>query len=310
MSPLSVTRRHTPRTGATALIGIALTAVLAGCSTQPDALADDVDSTPTAAVTLTYTGGVQQYLVPQGVTAVQVAATGGAGGTSRILGNVAQPGATVTGTVAVTPGQVLLVSVGQVGGGAGGSDTDPKGGWGGLGANGGNGNAASDTLRTGGAGGGATTVQLADSGGGNATTILVAGGAGGDGGPSGNPLSGGSGGPAGCTNSGDPNHSQSWTGGDGGNAGGKGGKAGAQPIMAGARGEGGSGLGGNGGGGGGGVNGGGPGTGASGTSEGGGGGAGSSTTQGMTDTAVTCDAQSGGTVFTNGQVIVTPVGAS
>jgi hypothetical protein len=79
--------------------------------------------------------------------------------------------------------------------------------------------------------------------------------------------------------------------------------------MAGARGEGGSGLGGNGRGGGGGVNGGGPGTGASGTSEGGCG-AGYSTTQGMTDTAVTCDAQSGGAVYTHGQVVLTPVGAS
>lgn len=226
-------------------------------------------ATPAAApspTTVSYqsSDAVQQVVVPDGVTSVKLQVLGGAGGSGISDGN-AGDGALATGSLAVTPGEELDISVGGRGGNAAYSGTSAKGGWGGEGGSGGNGVASSnDTLRNSGAGGGATTVQLADG-----TTLVVAGGGGGAG--NNLPASGG-------------NAGSSLTGSDGGEGGGYpvgpyGGKghAGSNSAPNGLNGAGGSGsTGGNGGGGGGGVKGGGGGGGAGLADGGGGGGAGSS----------------------------------
>ena len=74
-----------------------------------------------AGSTFTYKGYEQTYTVPAGVTSVTVTAIGGAGGTGTNYeqGTAAGAGgdaASVTATVPVTPGQVLYVEVGGVGG--------------------------------------------------------------------------------------------------------------------------------------------------------------------------------------------------
>jgi len=232
--------------------------------------------------TYQYTGGVQTVNVPPDVDQMTIVATGGdGGGDGQSVAEYSQgSGAVVTGTISVTPGQQLTISIGGQGQEGGTTSSDPHGGWGGLGLNGGNGNGAKDHLRTSGAGGGATTVQLANADGSNQQTLIIASGGGGNGGVSGDPGATGAGGDGG----------HAWTGqnGEGGSdpLGGSGGKAAVNSNGVGARGVGGSGLGGNGGGGGGGLAGGAGGGGAKGTSAGGGGGSGSSTTNGMTNTSI------------------------
>jgi hypothetical protein len=289
------------RTATVVGVGLSIAALgLAGCGAQAQSQ-QDLSPTDLPAITFTNAGTTQDYTVPPGVTSIFLTAAGAGGGKSRqAMAAPASTGALITGNIAVTPGQILEISVGQAGADASDHNSDPKGGWGGLGANGGTGNAASDTLRTGGAGGGATVVQLANADGSNAQTILVAGGGGGEGGRSGDLTPAPFGGSAGCANG-----APSWTGSNGHDGssvlGGKGGAAAAESTMAGVRSKGGSGLGGNGGGGGGGVKGGAPGTSASGTSAAGGGGAGSSTVDQMTQTTITCNSAGG-----NGLVVVAP----
>ena len=80
-----------------------------------------------SADTFSFTGAEQSYLVPAGVTAVHVEATGAAGAAGASPGG---RGATVSGTVAVTPAQTLYVEVGGVGqcNGSGGGSGDGGGG--------------------------------------------------------------------------------------------------------------------------------------------------------------------------------------
>ncbi|MFB7843780.1 glycine-rich protein [Microbacterium sp. NPDC056052] len=147
-------------------------------------------------------GGVQNWTVPTGVASVSFAVAGGAGG-----GFDATPGgkgALTTGTLAVTPGDVLTIYVGQ--GGRGGALQDTGGG--------GYGSGGSTTLSSspvywdlGGGGGGGSAIVL------NGTPLVVAGGGGG----------GGSMGWAYSTRS----------GGVGGNAGANGGALTAGPVVAG-----------------------------------------------------------------------------
>ena len=255
-----------------ALAVVAATSALVACgATDPQAIdqplvspAANVGAAAAAPQYVTYssTNVAQSVAVPTGVTSVTITALGGAGGQGISDGSTGA-GALAIGTLSVTPGQQLLVSVGAKGGNATYTDDDAQGGWGGMGASGGTGNAQSDTLRNSGAGGGATSVQLADG-----TPIIVAGGGGGAG--NNTPASGG-------------NAGSSLTGGDGGEGGGYptgpyGGKGhgGANSVPNGENGHSGSGLGGSGGGGGGGVNGGTAGGGAGVADGGGGGGAGSS----------------------------------
>jgi len=65
--------------------------------------------------TLAYTGGPQSFVVPAGVTQVTITAYGAQGGTDcyQFTGGL---GASVTATIAVTPGETLDVEVGGMGG--------------------------------------------------------------------------------------------------------------------------------------------------------------------------------------------------
>ena len=191
-------------------------------------------------------------------------------------------GADITGTLAVTPGETLVLAVGGSG-----STNKSNGGWGYDGMTGGPSNTAKESDRSGGSGGGATFVGIQN--GSTVTPLVIAGGGGGIAGGSADPLNVGAGGSAGCAAI-QNNFEQAgkykcltptlagMNGGDGtiGPLGGKGGKAGGSATGAGQRGGGASELGGNGGSGGGGLKGGAAGTGAKGVSAGGGGGAGTS----------------------------------
>ena len=76
------------------------------------------------ATTFNYVGVMQNYTVPSGVTSITIQALGAEGGSSS--GTPGGLGASITGTVSVTPGQVLKVLVG----GQGGAGTQGGGGGG------------------------------------------------------------------------------------------------------------------------------------------------------------------------------------
>jgi hypothetical protein len=143
---------------------------------------------PTAAlaapppVTVSFTPGAEQtFVVPAGVTALQVVASGGRGGANASTNGLGGYGASVTATIGVTPGQTLYVAVGANGGsGPGGpSGTTTSGG------------TAGNQHNTGGGGGGASVVSTCSGADANCTTsyyggteprLLVAAGGGGGGG--------------------------------------------------------------------------------------------------------------------------------
>jgi hypothetical protein len=115
-----------------------------------------------------YTGGVQSFVVPAGVTSITVSVSGAAGGPD---GYGTQPGlgATVTATLAVTPGTTLTLQVGGVGGA--GTDAVPgSGGYNGGGAGG------ADTSYAGGGGGGASDIRMGGTA--SSTRVIVAAGGG------------------------------------------------------------------------------------------------------------------------------------
>ena len=123
-----------------------------------------------------YTGAVQYYTVPTGVTSVGVDAKGAAGGQDGGLSSlgVTTPGkgGRVQATLAVTPGTVLNIYVGGQGGL--GTSTGTTGGWNGGGASGGH-----MAYYGGGGGGGASDVRVA--GVALANRVVVAAGGGGAG---------------------------------------------------------------------------------------------------------------------------------
>lgn len=114
--------------------------------------------------TFNYTGGVQTYTVPSCVSSLQITAKGGEGG-----GATGANGSTVSGTLAVVPGQVLEIRVG-------GQGSCPTGGYNG----GGQGSAANGTSAASCGGGGATDIREAPYNINN--RLLVAAGGGGMGG--------------------------------------------------------------------------------------------------------------------------------
>ncbi len=141
--------------------------------------------------TFYYTGTATKFVVPAGVTSIDVDVTGAAGGHTYYNGSVyGNPGlgGETGGTIAVTPGQVLTINVG----GAGQDASSAHAGAGGYNG-GGNGAYSADdnnviTFAAGG-GGGASDIRtaggtLADriivAGGGGASGITDAGGNGGD----------------------------------------------------------------------------------------------------------------------------------
>ncbi len=123
--------------------------------------------TPTT-TTFNFTGGAQTFTVPAGVSSINITTLGAEGGAGAIGGNGSAGGAggrgsRATGTLAVTPGQVLTIFVG----GAGGAPTAGFNG----GGTGGNANS--------GGGGGASDVRFP--GASSADRIIVAGGGAGGG---------------------------------------------------------------------------------------------------------------------------------
>ena len=114
-----------------------------------------------------YTGALQQFIVPNRVTAIQVAAIGAKGGTGA-NGQAGGAGANITSTINVTPGQILYIVVG----GFPGQSATAKYGFAGAGG------VAYNTANNGGAGGGLSGV-FTSSNPANSNALVVAGGGGG-----------------------------------------------------------------------------------------------------------------------------------
>ncbi|MCO5950471.1 cadherin-like beta sandwich domain-containing protein, partial [Mucilaginibacter flavidus] len=251
--------------------------------------------------TFNYTGSVQTFTVPAGVTSLQIDARGGRGGKgSDQGGGVRAGGGKVQATMAVTPGQVLSIYVGGAGndfhygatnnlptpGGFNGGGSAPYGYQSGAGGGGGatdiriNGLSLSNRVLVAGGGGGGAQPQIFGT-----STYNWAGGAGGGLTGSAAPLN------AAYTNTAAGGGSQS--------AGGAGGNNGYETAQPGSLGQGGNGLssGGNGGGGGGGGF-----YGGGGGSDVGGGGGGSSYTDpALFQNVVHTQGYQGG----NGQLLIT-----
>jgi uncharacterized protein YjdB len=125
--------------------------------------------------TFSYTGGVQSYTVPAGVTTIGVDMSGAQGGNATGSTDITTPGkgGRVQGKLTVTPGQVLNIFVGGAG-----LTGDPTFGVPG-GFNGGGAAAAWGSPWSGGSGGGASDIRIGGVGLGN--RVIVAGGGGGGG---------------------------------------------------------------------------------------------------------------------------------
>ncbi len=125
--------------------------------------------------TFNYTGGMQTFVVPPGVTEIQVEVWGaeGAAAADRLPNEPGGLGGYASGTLSVSPGQVLNIFVGGQG------DSNGAGGFNGGGP-GGNGSAGSGCSGgPAGGGGGATDVRLAGTA--LSDRVIVAGGGGGSG---------------------------------------------------------------------------------------------------------------------------------
>lgn len=114
------------------VIGIGL---LSACSSRAITTVADVGaapSTPTAQ-TYGYTGDTQSVTVPAGVTTASVVVIGAAGGAASAFGSTygtpGGRGAKISGTLAVTPGDVLTLCVGGVGGVNDSNKAFGRGGW-------------------------------------------------------------------------------------------------------------------------------------------------------------------------------------
>ncbi len=94
----------------------------------------------TVSKTFYYTGAEQAFTVPEGVTSVQVVATGAGGGTAK-EGATGGRGAVVSGDLTVAPGETLFVDVGGIG-------QEALGGFNGGGNGYGSGGGASDVRTT------------------------------------------------------------------------------------------------------------------------------------------------------------------
>lgn len=118
-------------------------------------------------VSFNFTGNVQSWTVPPCVTSISVTMAGADGG-----GTSGGNGAVISGTLAVTPGQVLNIYVG----GTGTCNTNSGGGWNG----GGTGKAANSSANGSCGGGGATDIRIGGTA--LANRVMVAAGGGGMGG--------------------------------------------------------------------------------------------------------------------------------
>jgi hypothetical protein len=280
-------------------------------------LAVSAPASAAAPVVRTYTfpgyfSAPKVFAVPAGVTSLKLAVQGGSGGAGHsggAVGGNGGPGALITGTVAVSPGEGLVIDVGGGGGGAGDTNAgcvfglpsgfSQGGDHGGspseqfFGADGGAGDLCGGG--GGGGGGGGSSVYGQTPG---TPTIVVAGGGGGGGGSGGivtyNGGTGGSGGSSGDGGAGSgPGHGGGGSGGTSGSGGGV--AAGGAP--------GGSSAGGGGGGGGGAEGGAAGGAGGGGAGGGGGGGAGTNSVSGFLQDPVVSVASAGSGA--NGSITIT-----
>ena len=124
----------------------------------------------TTVTNFNYTGGVQNFTVPAGVTSINIQAWGAQGRTSANGSAVGGQGGLSSGNRAVTPGEVIRIYVG------GGGGVSVTGGYNG----GGNAGATTCAIARGGGGGGASDVRAGGTGLNN--RVIVAGGGGGGGG--------------------------------------------------------------------------------------------------------------------------------
>ena len=133
---------------------------------------------PAVATTQTFTTvGQTTFTVPAGVTSIAVTAIGAQGGGGSAAGCEGGQGAAVSGTLPVTPGQLLYVEVGGHG-----VDVESSSGAGAGGANGGGAGGVDDHGGGGGGGGGASDIRTMPAANGVSPTdprLIVAGGGGG-----------------------------------------------------------------------------------------------------------------------------------
>jgi hypothetical protein len=176
-------------------------------------------------MTFNYTGSMQTWTVPSCVTQIQFDVSGAKGGNGKLPeGGIGGNGGRVTGTLSVTPGQVLHIYVGGMGGngvqsqasagGFNGGGSVPSGGSQVGGGGGGAsdirtiGNTLSDRIVVAGGGGGALCANGGAGGGligGNASTANQCGGQSNAAGKGGTQVAGGAGGIYGCCNCQDGN---------------------------------------------------------------------------------------------------------
>jgi hypothetical protein len=161
-----------------AIAALSLVTAAVGTAAASGSFARPVDATPPGTATtkvFSFIGHPESFTVPEGVTALDIVASGGHGGHSHADAD-GGPGIQVTAqNVPVTPGQKYLVGVGGNGGSAIGGGKIPNFGSGGY-------NNGADGARGGGGGGGFSYVQAS-----NGVHIVVAGGGGGGSGGVGGP---------------------------------------------------------------------------------------------------------------------------
>ena len=134
-----------------------------------------------ATTTVTFTApGVSPFVVPAGVTSIDVTAVGAAGGSDIFsCTGVGGRGAAVSSTIAVVPGEQLLVGVGGIGGpGACGQNAGGAGGIGGGGPGGSAVPGGAGVAPAAGGGGASTVGRAALSAGFNSLLVVAAGGGG------------------------------------------------------------------------------------------------------------------------------------
>ncbi len=149
-------------TGGTTLLGI-------DTASQLVSLGSSTLYATSGSQTFSYTGSSQTFTVPAGVTSINVTLDGAQGGTGY-GGGAGGAGGETTGTISVTPGEVLTIIAGGQGANGGGAGTSAAGGYGGGGGTGASGTGYS----TSGGGGGMSAIET--SGG---TYLAIAGGGGG-----------------------------------------------------------------------------------------------------------------------------------
>jgi hypothetical protein len=173
------------------------------CGDNPFPDAPEQDADPGGSTRFDFTGDIDSYVVPAGVTQIHLVVTGASGGdTGTFVGGF---GAIVDTNATVTPGETLSIIVGQ-------QPIDQVAGSDGCGASGGGGSfvldADGDPLAVAGGGGGASgfTSVMMDGGDASISTsgrsTTVAGGTGGSGGSGISGVEGGGGGGGGVISSG------------------------------------------------------------------------------------------------------------